>query len=30
VKEIFALGGTISGLVPAEVEARLRAKQGTG
>jgi pantetheine-phosphate adenylyltransferase len=30
VKEIFALGGSITGLVPEVVEARLRAKQRTG
>ena len=28
VKEVFALGGSIDGLVPALVESRLRAKQG--
>jgi len=26
VKEVFALGGSVSGLVPAFVEARLRDK----
>ena len=30
VKEIFALGGSISGLVPEVVETRLHAKQRTG
>lgn len=30
VKEIFALGGSIAGLVPEVVETRLRAKQSTG
>jgi pantetheine-phosphate adenylyltransferase len=28
VKEVFQLGGTIDGLVPASVEARMRAKLG--
>jgi len=28
VKEVFALGGNISGLVPPVVEERLRQKQG--
>ena len=27
VKEVFALGGSIDGLVPAVVETQLRAKQ---
>jgi hypothetical protein len=27
VKEVVALGGSVTGLVPATVEARLRAKQ---
>jgi len=26
VKEVFSLGGNVSGLVPAAVEARLRAR----
>jgi pantetheine-phosphate adenylyltransferase len=30
VKEIFALGGSIAGLVPEVVETRLHAKQRTG
>ena len=30
VKEIFALGGSIAGLVPDVVETRLRARQPTG
>ena len=30
VKEVFALGGNISGLVPPVVEQRLRQKQGAG
>jgi pantetheine-phosphate adenylyltransferase len=30
VKEIFALGGSIAGLVPEVVETRLRARQPTG
>jgi pantetheine-phosphate adenylyltransferase len=29
VKEVFALGGNISGLVPPVVEARMRAREGS-
>jgi pantetheine-phosphate adenylyltransferase len=30
VKEVYSLGGTIEGLVPASVEERMRLKLGKG